>query len=292
MNTIKYRAFVEAVRCGNLTTAAQNLNYTQSGISHMINSLEREYGFPLLHRLKNGVCLTDNGKYIYDIYKDILDLEEMLNLTVNQIKGAVIGKIRVGAFFSVISQMMPDIIRTFSEECPQIDIILYECEIREQLEMLTSNRIDIGILSGPVPDRYCFYPLREDEIVAIVPRRHVLAERAYVTPEELLHFQRELILPHESINENIRLVYGNDPPASVGKYSAGNEPTIISLVSEGLGIGIVPRLLLRSVMSDIAICPFHPPINRTLGLVTLPEKASFPIIKRFIDLMCRRYSGF
>ena len=58
MSLKKYKALVETIDLGSLTKAAEKLNYTQPGVSHMILSLENEFGFPLLIRGKNGVTPT------------------------------------------------------------------------------------------------------------------------------------------------------------------------------------------------------------------------------------------
>lgn len=285
MNTIKYRAFVEAARCGNLTTAAQLLNYTQPGISHMICSLEKEYGFPLLNRNRNGVTLTENGKHLYNIYVRILEAEDELKNTVSQLHGTPVGSIRIGAFFSVITQVLPDIIEDYAKRYPQITLHLYEAEMKEQIEMLRSGAIDIGFFSLPAPNDLLFYPLEPDELVIILSPEHELAKAPTISPQDLLRYHNELILPHEDTNENIRLIYGDNIPPLHSKYSAENDPTIISLVNKGLGIGIVPRLLLNAVTTDIAVRSFAPPKMRTLALTVSREKAAMPAIKEFIALV-------
>lgn len=289
MNTIKYRAFVEVARCGNLTMAAQILNYTQPGISHMICSLEKEYGFPLLNRGRNGVTLTENGKYLYNIYVRILEAEDELKNTVSQLHGTPVGSIRIGSFFSLITQVLPDIIEDYTKRYPQIALHLYEAEMREQIEMLRSDRIDIGFFSLPVPNDLLFYPFEPDELVVILSPDHELAKASAISPQELLRYHNDLILPHEDTNENIRLIYGDNIPPLHSKYSAENDPTIISLVNKGLGIGIVPRLLLNAVTTNIAVRPFSPPKTRTLALVVSREKAAMPAVKEFIDLVSTHY---
>ena len=67
MSLKKYRALLEAVECGSLTRAAEKLHYTQPGISHMILSLEEEFGFPLLSRGKSGVTPTPECRELHSL---------------------------------------------------------------------------------------------------------------------------------------------------------------------------------------------------------------------------------
>ena len=74
MSISRYRAFVRTAELHSLTRAAEDLNYTQSNISHMIQALEKEYGFQLLERSKSGVSLTENGSRLLDTMRGIIHL--------------------------------------------------------------------------------------------------------------------------------------------------------------------------------------------------------------------------
>ena len=62
MNATKYQIFLKTVECGSFTKAAEELNFSQSGISHAISSLEEELGVTLLSRNRGGVTLTGDGR--------------------------------------------------------------------------------------------------------------------------------------------------------------------------------------------------------------------------------------
>ena len=77
---VKYRAFVETVKCGSFTAAANILNYTQPGISRIISGMEEDFGFRLFNRSKSGVSLTEEGKRIYELCLSILEKENIVLL--------------------------------------------------------------------------------------------------------------------------------------------------------------------------------------------------------------------
>lgn len=285
MNTIKYRAFVEAARCENLTVAAESLNYTQPGISHMIGSLEREFGFALLFRSKTGVSLTENGKRLYDIFVRILEAEDDLANTVNQINGVMVGKIRVGGYLSVLLKWLPSVVERFAELYPQIELQLFEGELVEQLSMLQNDRIDMAIFSAPVPDKYVFVPIQSDQMVVILPHGHALTKRAAIPPMELFAYQEQIVMQHESAKEDFRLIFGGKPLPFQSRYTVRSDSTAAALVEKGLGIGIIPSLLAGTLQCDVEIRPFEPACSRMLGLVIPPSKVALPAIKCFIEVV-------
>ena len=99
MSILKYSAFLKAVEYGSLTKAAEALVYTQPGISHMISSLEKEMGFPLLIRGKDGVFPTENAKPLIYYMQQIVSADETLKEISCKIRGIEIGSLRVGAFY-------------------------------------------------------------------------------------------------------------------------------------------------------------------------------------------------
>ena len=101
MNIDNYRVFIRVAKIGNLTAAAEQLGYTQSGISHIVSALEQEFGFQLLRRSKTGVSLTQEGERILQTLREVVNRDDMLKQIAAEIKGVRMGKVRVGAFSSV-----------------------------------------------------------------------------------------------------------------------------------------------------------------------------------------------
>ena len=100
MSILKYRAFLTTIEHNSLTKAAEVLGYTQPGISHMISSLERELGFPLLVRAKDGVFPTENARYLQYYMQQIISNNEALMETAYQIRGMERGSLKIGTFYS------------------------------------------------------------------------------------------------------------------------------------------------------------------------------------------------
>ena len=146
----KYLAFVKTVECGSFTRAAGVLNYSQSGISRMIGDLEREWRVVLLERGRSGIRLTGEGTRLLPYAKRVCSEYEKLQAEVNEINGLKSGLIRIGAFSSVATHWLPNIIREFQKKYPGIDYELVLGDYTEIETWIEEGRVDCGFLRLPV----------------------------------------------------------------------------------------------------------------------------------------------
>ncbi len=100
-NIDRYEIFLTTAELGSITSAAERLNYTQSGVSRAIAMLEEECGFALFVRSKKGVCLTSNGEQVIEPVRALVNGRQHLTQVINEIKGLNFGTVRVGTFTSV-----------------------------------------------------------------------------------------------------------------------------------------------------------------------------------------------
>ena len=109
----KLRALVETVRCGSISGAARELDYSQSGVSRMIADLEREWGVTLLERGRRGVRLTADAKLIMPFVEALCEDERRLAERVHEVVGMEAGSLVIGTFSSVATHVLPDAIGRF-----------------------------------------------------------------------------------------------------------------------------------------------------------------------------------
>lgn len=121
MSISKYLAFVKTVEYGSFTKAAKMLNYSQSGISRMINDLEQDWSITLLERGKSGVRLTSDGTRLLPYVKSVCDEYEKLKMQIDELNGLQSGLIRIGTFSSVATHWLPNIIKNFQKDYPNIE---------------------------------------------------------------------------------------------------------------------------------------------------------------------------
>ena len=145
-NILKYMAFVKTVEYGSFTKASEILNYSQSGISRMINDLETEWKVTLLERSKTGVKLTSDGLKLLPHAKAVVSEYEKLQMEVDALNGLQSGIIRIGTFSSVATHWLPNIIKEFQKDYPNIDYELLLGDYTEIEEWIHIGRVDLGFL--------------------------------------------------------------------------------------------------------------------------------------------------
>ena len=172
----KYLAFVKTVECGSFTRAAGVLNYSQSGISRMIGDLEREWRVVLLSRDKGGVRLTSDGMKLLPYAKGLVAEYEKLQMQVDALHGLQSGLIRIGTFSSVATHWLPNIIRAFQRDYPNIDYELLLGDYTEIEGWLLEGRVDCGFVRLPAhPDLETVF-LEQDALMAVLPEDHPLRD--------------------------------------------------------------------------------------------------------------------
>ena len=149
MNIQKYMAFVKTVEYGSFTKAAKILNYSQSGISRMINDLEKEWKVVLSERGKAGVKLTSDGMKLLPYARNVCMEYEKLQMEVDGLNGLQSRIIRIGTFSSVATHWLPNIIKEFQKAYPGIDYELLLGDYTEIEEWISEGRVDYGFLRLP-----------------------------------------------------------------------------------------------------------------------------------------------
>lgn len=290
MSILKYRALLKTLESGSLTQAAQQLGYTQPGVSHMILSLEEEMGFPLLIRSRDGVTPTAELEEILVYLRQIITASDKLQETIDKINGIETGTVRVGAFHSISLQWLPTVVYRFSENHPQIRLQLFEGDQGELTRWLLEGHIDCALMSAPAPEGFEFCVLQEDPVMAVLPQNHPLASQSSVRPEELV--RSPFIFPYEGSDEDTLRVLKGEKLTPKIKFRIKGDETILSMVAQDLGVSLMPKLLLLRVPERVAIRPLTVPYARSLGLAVRSRKYASPATRKFMEavqdfLACR-----
>ena len=133
MDTKKLEALAAAVEHGSFTRAAEALGYTQSGMTHMMNSLERDIGFPVLLRGRAGVRLTPAGERIYPLVRQVLSASQALDREIALINSHKEDTIRVAAYSSIAMHWLPEVIQQFRRIHPELTVDIQTSLLRHNL---------------------------------------------------------------------------------------------------------------------------------------------------------------
>ena len=126
MTLLSYQIFQTVVEQGSFQRAAEVLNLTPSAISHAISTAEKELGFPLFNRNKNGVTLTSYGENLQPYILTVLNSDAKLQQAILEFNGLTHGSVKIGTFSSVCNSFIPELVTTFSKQHPNIEIKIYQ----------------------------------------------------------------------------------------------------------------------------------------------------------------------
>ena len=285
MKLDKYEVLVAVVEQGSLTLAASALSCTQSAVSHSLDSLEKELGFPLLKRGRGGVRLTAEGEKLMPAVRSLLASAEQLQQTASAIRGLDTGTVRIGAFTSVAVHWLPGVLKMFQADYPKVDFKLLNGDYHDVEQWLENGSVDIGFVNVPCTlDCECI-TLMEDRLLAILP----LGSRFASYPKfPLVECETEPF---------ISLLESSDHDARRALEAAGVQPNvrfytkddyaILAMVEQGLGMSIMPELLLKGRNDRLQILPLIPEARRTIGMAIAASEKAGPATRRFADYVVR-----
>lgn len=287
-NLSRYRALVETINRGSITAAAEILGYTQPGISRMICSLEEEWGVRLLERGRKGITATDEALRLYPLCLSMLEMQGVLDQTVAQIKGAIVGTIRIGGYLSVLISWIPKLLQTLGEAHPGLEFQVFEGNAEEQLQMMRNNEIDVGFLSSSTPEDFQFIPLYRDPIVVVMPEKHPLTRQEKVSPEDLTRYP--FLIKPEHAYGTLKDLLHNQPAFTKSAFSVKTDNALLGFVRKDMGIGVVGEMIAKND-ETITYRHFDKAYYRTLGMAVPHWKPVSPALQTFLAEACRLYQS-
>lgn len=275
----KYFAFVKTVESGSFTKAAEVLNYSQSGISRMIADLEREWQVTLLERSRSGVRLTSEGIRLLPLAQNVCREYENLQAEVGEINGFRSGLIRIGTFSSMATHRLPGIIKRFQKEYPEIDYEILLGDYNEIETWILEGRIDCGFLRLPTSENLETVFLEQDRMLVVLPEDHPLAALEKI-PVGALNDEIFMLLEKGSKAEVSEILERSGVHPKI-HFTTWDDYAIMAMVESGLGISILPELILKRTPYKIAARELEIPAYRNIGLAWKEKKGGSQVLKRF-----------
>ena len=286
INIQKYMAFIKTVEYGSFTRAAQVLNYSQSGISRMIGDLENEWHVSLLERGRSGVRLTSDGVQLLPYARKVCDEYLKLQTQVDELNGLQTGLIRIGTFSSAATHWIPNIIEKFREHYPRVSYELLIGDYAEIAGWIMEGRVDCGFLRLPTSADLDVTYLESDRLLAILPEDHPLAG-CEVFPVEQID-REPFILQGKGLRaeaEDFFEQHGLHPTAYCTTW---DDYAIMSLVERGVGISLLPELILKRTPYHIVIKELSVSTSRDIGFAVRNKKTASLAVKRFMEYLSYR----
>ena len=279
----KYMAFVKTVECGSFTKAAEQLSYSQSGISRMINDLEKEWKVVLLERSKSGVKLTSSGMKLLPYAERVCREYEKLQLEVDELQGLKSGLIRIGTFSSVATHWLPNIIKEFQKNYPNIDYEMLLGDYTDIEEWIMEGRIDCGFTRLPVRDEMDTIFLEQDRLLVVLPEGHPLTELQKIPVSALC--EEPFMLLEKGAKAEVSEIFERSNLKPTVHFTTWDDYAIMAMVESGLGISVLPELILKRIPYRIVTRELEIPAYRNIGLVMRNRKGATPAVKRFLEYL-------
>ncbi|MBU5350583.1 LysR family transcriptional regulator [Paenibacillus lautus] len=283
MNIQKYMAFIKTVEFGSFTKAAEVLNYSQSGISRMINDLEKEWRVSLLERGRAGVRLTSDGLKLLPFARSVCNEFEKLQTQVDELNGLQSGLIRIGTFSSVATHWLPNIIKEFQKDYPNIDYELLLGDYTEIEGWILEGRVDCGFIRLPTIPEFETVFLEQDKLLVILPEDHPMADCERFPVKALCDYPFMLLEKGAKAEISEIFVKCNIEPNI--HFTTWDDYAIMSMIESGLGISILPELILQRTPYRIIAKELDIPAYRKIGLAMRDKKTASLAVKRFIDYL-------
>ena len=282
MESKKLEALLMAVDLGSFTKAAEVLGYTQSGLTHMMNSLEKEVGFTLLERGRSGVRLTEEGERIAPAVREFLQANARLDSVIEQVASSRTEIIRVSAYASIAMHWLPGIIQRFREECPDVDVDSRMADhVDVPYELLAQGKMDAILVSPQDEGQYEWVHLADDPMFAVLPKDF---DTQGMTAFPLAAFEaRDFIMPSQGFDKDIMRIFNRIGVKPHILPTWVDDPTVISMVSHGLGVSMMTELTVRGRTDGVKLLPVEPASSRELGLAVRSLDAASDGLRHFID---------
>ncbi len=287
--TLRHMKIFEAVfRHSNITKAAEELHLAQPSVSVAVRELEEYYGICLFERLGRRIVPTELGKEFYGYALHTVSLFDEMEQKIRN--WDALGVIRIGASITIGTHILPPLLKQYQALYPELrtEVTIGKSAVIEQ--HILENKIDIGLIENQSehPDINVL-PFMEDYMQAIVAPDHPLAKYSQVTLEQLAQYPFLMREKGSAGREILDACFALEQITVHPLWESASTQAIVRGVAEGLGVAVLPCLLVRKNIEEhtVKMIPFPQPLTRKLNLIWHRSKYLTDNMNAFIEL-CKK----
>ena len=244
--------FIATAELGGVTRAAARVHIAPAAASRRIVELESQFGLPLFERRLHGMALTDAGRAMLAHARNITHTVVRMQDDAASYLGGDQGVVRLAAPKSAVIQFVPADIERCAIACPGVRIDLEEMNSHGVQQALARGVVDIGIYEASLGAvDLPTLPYRGDTLVLVTARGHPLAERRSVTIDDLLPYDVIGLGEGSAISIQLGRLAGEAGRILRMRMRVGGFDSVAALVGQGLGIGVMPRDVARTVAAGV-----------------------------------------
>ncbi|NJC55046.1 LysR family transcriptional regulator [Brevibacterium marinum] len=273
MNLEQLASFVEVAATGHFTKAAATLHLAQPSLSRQISTLERELGSELFHRAHGHISLTAAGETLLPSARRMLADAEAVRRDMDELAGLRKGRIRLGATPTLCVSLVAEAISGFHQEHPGVELELVEKGSRELIESLGAGEVDLALITrtltpGTQMPRLRMQPVLSEDLVVIAAADGGLLSGDTVTLAEVAALPQVLFHHGYDLREATSAAFDAAALAPNIVVEGAEMDAVLRFVERGLGIAVVPAMVLVDRPRLTSAQLVEPSLNRTVSLAT------------------------
>lgn len=285
------RHFIAVAEELHFGRAARRLHMTQPPLSQSIQALEAQLGAPLFARTRRSVALSAAGEALLPEALRILQQVGELPALAQKTAAGVLGQLSIGFISIADYSVLPPVLREFRRACPDVAIRLQEATTDVQLDLLAGAALDVGFLIPPLPDKLRgeldYHPVLSESMLLALPEGSVDERQTTVALAQVAHLPL-IIFPRRIAPRLHDLILGCFERAGIAPrvgQEAIQMQTIVSLVSAGMGIALVPQSVSNLKRPGVDYRELRDPSPTVeVGLAWRKDNTS-PVLAAFLDQM-------
>ena len=283
MNIFHLEILAAVAEQGTFSDAAICLEVSQSAVSRAIASLESELGVPLLSRGRLGANLTPVGERVLLHAQAMLDLREQIDYEVNLEKGLYKSRLRIASFRSAATHLLPANIARFRNRFPHVEVSLAELDPAGVEQSLREGQTDIGLLPLPRSEEFKTVEIVRDEYIVLLPKEETPPPKE-LTWEELSAYSF-ILFNYAECTSAVRDHWARCGQSFKVGYTIKEDSTIVSMVAQGLGAAVLPKLAAIPIPDDVYVRSLPIRLDRIIGAATLASTPLAPATKAFLEVL-------
>lgn len=286
MTLLSYQVLKTVADQGSFRKAAELLGLTPSAVSHAVSSMEKELGFFVFNRGKNGVMLTNYGERLLPYVNAVLNSDESLQQAVAEFNGLKQGRIKIGCFSSVCTNWMPELIHAFAKSYPAIEMEIFQGTYDDVSYWIKNGVVDVGFLSVSSAGEIPIVPLYKYPLLCVVPKG-LRTRQGRMEVEELREYQ--FVTQRESTDADIQNFMKEHDLNVTSNYHVVDDLSTVAMVAHGFGICLMPEMVMQDIPYEVDCFHLKEDAYRIIGLAALDFEAMAPAVRMFYEQVVKNY---
>ena len=286
MTLLSYQVLKTVADQGSFRKAAELLGLTPSAVSHAVSSMEKELGFFVFNRGKNGVMLTNYGERLLPYVNAVLNSDESLQQAVAEFNGLKQGRIKIGCFSSVCTNWMPELIHAFAKSYPAIEMEIFQGTYDDVSYWIKNGVVDVGFLSVSSAGEIPIVPLYKDSLLCVVPKG-LRTRQGRMEVEELREYQ--FVTQRESTDADIQNFMKEHDLNVTSNYHVVDDLSTVAMVAHGFGICLMPEMVMQDIPYEVDCFHLKEDAYRIIGWAALDFEAMAPAVRMFYEQVVKNY---